>query len=421
MLNVNNLNYSSNMTILFMRLSVIVSDIVYAIGVKSCIDVLTSGSLKKNVLTLVLLGNIGLFFVDHIHFQYNGIMFGILLLSISKMCQEKFVLSAFLFAVLLHMKHIFIYVSPAYIVYLLKFYCLRNASPLVSLIKLGVIVIGVTVMSFGPFYNHLPQVIARLFPFKRGLCHAYWAPNFWTFYNILDKVGTKMLGRSTGSSGMNTGGLVQEFDHLVLPSIKPITTFVLTFLAALPCIYKLLVAKYDRQSTHRLFIKSIVICACTSFMFGWHVHEKAILMVLIPLSLLSMTNKSGATSTLFLSFVGSYSLFPLLFHPELTTIKVFFLISSIVTFYITTAKSDVNADLKFYEMGYLSGFALVFWYEQHLQFIFGLDKLLPFLPLLIVSVYCSVGVMYFWLRYYYSFLVDVECEKKSSTKKTKVK
>lgn len=128
----------------------------------SCIDVLTAGSVRKNVLTLVLLGNVGLFFVDHIHFQYNGIMFGILLLSISKMCQEKFLQSAFLFAVLLHMKHIFIYVSPAYIVYLLKFYCLRNASPLVSLIKLGVIVIGVTVMSFGPFYDHLPQVTTNL-------------------------------------------------------------------------------------------------------------------------------------------------------------------------------------------------------------------------------------------------------------------
>lgn len=90
------------------------------------------------------------------------------------------------------------------------------------------------------------QVVARLFPFKRGLCHAYWAPNFWTLYNILDKIGTKLLGRAAGTSGMNTGGLVQEFDHSVLPSIKPITTFVLTFLAVLPCIYKLLIAKYDK-------------------------------------------------------------------------------------------------------------------------------------------------------------------------------
>lgn len=187
------------------------------------------------------------------------------------MMQSKYLQSAFFFAVLLNMKHIFIYASPVYIAFLLKFYCWNGkpVSSLVNLIKLGLITIGVTALSFGPFYDHIPQVrqfyfnkppsipkliikrtfqvLSRLFPFKRGLCHAYWAPNFWTLYNIADKVAS-VVWKAKTTPGSNTGGLVQEFEHQVLPSIKPMTTFILTGLFMVPCVIKIFTLKYDRYA-----------------------------------------------------------------------------------------------------------------------------------------------------------------------------
>lgn len=53
---------------------------------------------------------------------------------------------------------------------------------------------------------------------------------------------------------------------------------------------------------------------------------------------------------------------------------------------------------------YLYGLIVLCVYDNAIHALWGLDKTLPFLPLMLTSVYCSVGVIYVWLCYYYYFL-----------------
>ena len=99
MLRVENLNYSSERTILYQRLTVILTDLVFAAGALKTANSLwrvksssSSGPApsKEAVLVLLLVCNSGLFIVDHIHFQYNGFLFGILLLSVGAVLEGSF-------------------------------------------------------------------------------------------------------------------------------------------------------------------------------------------------------------------------------------------------------------------------------------------------------------------------------------------
>ncbi|CAB3998466.1 probable dolichyl pyrophosphate Glc1Man9 c2 alpha-1,3-glucosyltransferase isoform X2 [Paramuricea clavata] len=389
---------------------------------------------KSQFICVLLVLNFGLVIVDHIHFQYNGFLFGILILSITRMFEDEFLWSAFWFSVLLNFKHIYLYIAPAYFVYLFKRYCfnqhnnsltnnwfsvnIRNMLPL-QFMKLGCLVITVFSASFGPFIamEQLRQVLLRLFPFKRGLCHAYWAPNFWALYNVLDKL-LATLGNKLGlispvnmRSASMTGGLVGHSQHTVLPSISPLATLISTLLAMLPCLIYLWLKPCDS----RRFLKGLVLCAYGSFMFGWHVHEKAVLLITIPLSLLSLESRLYGRIFIIVSTAGNLSLFPLLFQPAETPIKVILMLMyTLFTFWALTkvlcsSRNKENQPLlRWYENVYLSGLVVLEIYNLFIHNALGFAMKFPFLPLLLTSVYCAVGILWSWILFYHSVLTEDE-------------
>ncbi|XP_074246866.1 dolichyl pyrophosphate Glc1Man9GlcNAc2 alpha-1,3-glucosyltransferase-like isoform X1 [Saimiri boliviensis] len=429
MLNVHNVNYSSSRTLRFQRFSVIFTDILFVYAVHECCKCIGGKEVGKEltekpkfILSVLLLWNFGLLIVDHIHFQYNGFLFGLMLLSIARLFQKRHMEGAFLFAVLLHFKHIYLYVAPAYGVYLLRPYCFTankpdgsirwNSFSFVRVISLGLVVFLVSALSLGPFLalNQLPQVFSRLFPFKRGLCHAYWAPNFWALYNALDKVLSvislklKFLDPNKIPKASMTSGLVQQFQHTVLPSVTPLATLICTLIAILPSIFYL----WFKPQGPRGFLRCLILCALSTFMFGWHVHEKAILLAILPMSLLSVGKAGDASVFLILTTTGHYSLFPLLFTAPELPIKI--LLMLLFTIYsISSLKTLFRKEKPLFnwmETFYLLGLGPL---EVCCEFVFPLTswKLkYPFIPLLLTSVYCAVGITYAWFKLYVSVLID---------------
>eukprot|EP01132_Coremiostelium_polycephalum_P005300 gene5300-6600_t len=377
-----NLNYKAPTAILFQRCSVIISDLLFISASLLLSNYLYSDDKQKKnnesnrsevvvqqvpwyqdkefLVFLFVVLNPGLLMVDHVHFQYNGFLKGILVLSMYWIISGRILLGSAMFSILLNFKHIYMYMAPAYFIYLLKYYCFNGPRlQILSFIALGSTVLSVFSISLGPFIlmKQIPQLLSRLFPFGRGLSHAYWAPNFWAVYNFIDRVslfvGVKFLGWNIPleQQGMLTSGLVgsETQAHVILPTITPTITLLITLLFLIPSLYGIF-----KSNSKNSFILGIVQSSFTFYMFGWHVHEKAIIMVTVPLGFLLLAS-SGQYSKLnfFLSTIGHYSLFPLLFETReiptriliLLTYTLFSYLILSMTVQITIHFIDVYIDL----------------------------------------------------------------------------
>jgi alpha-1,3-glucosyltransferase len=152
------------------------------------------------------------------------------------------------------------------------------------------------------------------------------------------------------------------------------------------------------------FIYGVVFSSFSGFMLGFHVHEKAIMTAIIPLTLLATTSCYSARLFIRTSYLGIFALLPLLFRTEELLLKVALYITwlsgAIACLDEAIPKMKGNEKL-------LTGFdytafvfmacLLIFMEVIHPIFFSPIGKL-EFLPLMATSVFCAVGLLYCWME-----------------------
>ena len=419
--------------LLYQRLSVIFSEFLLFAAVYFA--TIRSSRRVRNLATFLVLFHPGLLIVDHIHFQYNGFLLGLLLISMTLATYGNDVLATVAFSLTLCFKHLFLYVAPAFGCYYLGVLYVVGGWRRVRLFaSLSVAAGCVLAVAFGPvvYYGTGEQVVGRLFPLQRGLIHAYWAPNAWALYAAVDKVlgiVWSLGGDGARSQAALTGGLVQVARFRALPQVESGTTAVVTLVAMMPALVGLL----RRPLAGKLW-PAVVYCSLCSFMFGYHVHEKAILMTLVPMAVgVAKGDGAGGAGTngdvdvdvdvdvdgdgdgddaddergrvlqrrrgryLFLSLVGTFSLFPLLTGVEEYLPKVGMLVGYAVVAGVVLRGSFSSGGMTRAERLFCTvGVAAVEVYATFLhRKVFG--EAWPFVPLMLVSCYCALGIAWVWL------------------------
>ena len=157
--------------------------------------------------------------------------------------------------------------------------------------------------------GQLEQLFRRLFPFQRGLLHAYWAGNFWSIYSFIDKALRVLLSYSKPSLNVSSLGITQETSFDYLPNISASFTIFLILLFTVP-----LVICIWRNPRKVFFPYYLAFAIHTFFLFGYQVHEKALLMVITIYHAVSLDSSLSLHISTLLRISMGISAFPLIFR-----------------------------------------------------------------------------------------------------------
>ncbi|KAI9746808.1 MAG: glycosyl transferase [Chaenotheca gracillima] len=183
-------------------------------------------------------------------------------------------------------------------------------------------------------------------------------------------------------------------------------TFVLTLAAQSVCLVKLFA-----QPTWETFIGAVTLCGYASFLFGWHVHEKAILLVIIPFSLIALKDRRYLGAFRPLAVSGHVSLFPLLFtaaeFPIKTVYTIFWLVLFLMAFdQLAPASNRPRIFLldRFSLLYTTIAIPLIVYCSLLHELAFGAKY--AFIPLMFTSSYCAIGVVGSWVGFLVVYLTS---------------
>ncbi|KAJ7644149.1 glycosyltransferase family 57 protein [Roridomyces roridus] len=235
----------------------------------------------QNLALLALLFQPALLMIDFGHFQYNSVMLGLTLLAINFFAQGRDLVGAVFFVLSLGFKQMALYYAPAIGGYLLA-RCINlgwtaGGKLFLRLAFVTVLSFLVLFIPFLPPFAPLSAVldpISRIFPFGRGLFEDKVA-NFWCASNVVFKwknwLSSPLLIKL--SAALTALGFLPNVLVLLrvawqtqLPAGRSKTPLNNTLLPLLP--YALLTS------------------SMSFFLFSFQVHEKTILLPLLPVTLL---------------------------------------------------------------------------------------------------------------------------------------
>uniref|UniRef100_A0A2P2JNP7 Alpha-1,3-glucosyltransferase n=1 Tax=Rhizophora mucronata TaxID=61149 RepID=A0A2P2JNP7_RHIMU len=263
----------------------------------------------KNMCSLFSLASYSFFFSCYsilMHnglFQYNCISLGLTLGAVVAVLSHKDLIASVLFCLSLNHKQMSAYFAPAFFSHLLG-KCLRRNNPVLEVLKLGLVVLGTFAIVWWPYIHSkdaIFEVLLRLAPFERGIYEDYVA-NFWCTTSILIK-----------------------WKRLFTAQSLKFLSLVATVLACLPSMVQQIWAPSIKG-----FLYGLLNSSFSFFLFSFQVHEKSILLPLLPATLLATELRSPfkllmhyalfsmlpllCRDKLIVPYVALYGLFTLLYH-----------------------------------------------------------------------------------------------------------